>query len=140
MAVGNTRHQARALALQVLYEADIADRDVASVLQRYIDDRSWHQPVRRYVERLVTGVQTHQVAIDAQISDAAPAFPIEQLPAVDRNVLRIAIYELTEETDVPLKAAINEAVEIAKQYGGENSGRFVNGVLGTIASNLASSH
>jgi transcription antitermination protein NusB len=140
MAVGNTRHQARALALQVLYEADIADRDVASVLQRYIDDRSWHQPVRRYVERLVTGVQRHQAGIDAQISDAAPAFPIDQLPAVDRNVLRIAIYELTEESDVPLKAAINEAVEIAKQYGGENSGRFVNGVLGTIASNLASSH
>jgi transcription antitermination protein NusB len=140
MAVGNTRHQARALALQVLYESDIAGHETSEVLQRYVEDRSWHQPVRRYVERLVTGVTSHQESIDAQIADAAPAFPVDQLPAVDRNVLRIAIYELTQESDVPLKAAINEAVEIAKQYGGENSGRFVNGVLGTIASNLASSH
>lgn len=140
MAVGNTRHQARTLALQVLYESDVAEHDLSEVLQRYLEDRSEPQPVRRYVERLVTGITENREAIDQQIADAAPAFPVAQLPAVDRNILRIAIYELTSETDVPLKAAINEAVEIAKQYGGENSGKFVNGVLGTIANGLASSH
>lgn len=140
MAVGNIRHEARTLALQILYEADIAGHSSQDVLQRYREDTSWHQPVRRYAERLVTGVVRHQESIDAEIASAAPAFPVDQLPAVDRNVLRVAIYELTQEPDVPLKAAINEAVEIAKQFGGDNSGRFVNGVLGTIASNLASSH
>jgi N utilization substance protein B len=67
---------------------------------------------------------------------AAPAFPIAQLPAVDRTVLRLAIYELLEERDVPPKAAINEAVELAKRFGGDNSGRFVNGVLGTVVDRI----
>lgn len=140
MAVGNTRHQARTLALQVLYESDVAEHELSEVLQRYLEDRSEPQPVRRYIERLVTGIMENRESIDQQIADAAPAFPVAQLPAVDRNILRIAIYELTREQDVPLKAAINEAVEIAKQFGGENSGKFVNGVLGTIANGLASSH
>jgi transcription antitermination protein NusB len=140
MVVGNTRHQARTLALQALYEADVAGHPIEEVLKRYMEDRSEPQPVRRYVERLLTGINANQKSIDQQISEAAPAFPIDQLPAVDRNILRIAIYELTSEADVPLKAAINEAVEIAKQFGGENSGKFVNGVLGTIANGLASSH
>jgi transcription antitermination protein NusB len=140
MSVGNTRHQARTLALQVLYESDVAGHEVDEVLKRYLEDHSEPQRVRRYVERLITGIQSSQAIIDQQIADAAPAFPVEQLPAVDRNILRIAIYELTSESDVPMKAAINEAVEIAKQFGGENSGKFVNGVLGTIANGLASSH
>ncbi len=140
MTVGNTRHQARTLALQVLYESDVASHEVRDVLTRYMEDHSEPQRVRRYVERLITGIQNNLEDIDGRIADAAPAFPVEQLPAVDRNILRIAIYELTNEQDVPKKAAINEAVEIAKQFGGENSGKFVNGVLGTIANGLASSH
>jgi transcription antitermination protein NusB len=140
MTVGNTRHQARTLALQVLYEADVAGHEVDDVLKRYLDDHSEPQRVRRYIERLITGIQANQQDIDQSIGDSAPAFPVDQLPAVDRNILRIAIYELTNESDVPMKAAINEAVEIAKQFGGENSGKFVNGVLGTIANGLASSH
>jgi transcription antitermination protein NusB len=140
MAVGNTRHQARTLALQILYESDIASHQLQDVLKRYLNDRSEPQPVRRYVERLITGIDQQKTEIDGQIGDAAPQFPVAQLPAVDRNILRIAIYELTNEPDVPLKAAINEAVEISKQFGGENSSKFVNGVLGTIASKLASSH
>lgn len=140
MTVGNTRHQARTLALQVLYESDVASHQVNDVLTRYMDDHSESQRVRRYVERLITGIQANLPEIDRQIGEAAPAFPVDQLPAVDRNILRIAIYELTSEDDVPMKAAINEAVEIAKQFGGENSGKFVNGVLGTIANGLSSSH
>jgi N utilization substance protein B len=77
-----------------------------------------------------------QDVIDPHIAAAAPAFPVDQLPAIDRNVLRLAIYELLRETDVPVKAAINEAVELAKRFGGDSSGRFVNGVLGTVAERI----
>lgn len=136
--LSRTRRQARILALQVLYEIDVARHDPEDVLARYLENVSIAQPVRRYLERLVRGVLAHRDDIDQRIAAAAPAFPVTQLPPVDRNILRIAIYELLHEADVPLKAAINEAVELAKQYGGENSSRFVNGVLGTIATNLAS--
>ncbi|HEU5424808.1 MAG TPA: transcription antitermination factor NusB [Nitrolancea sp.] len=136
MSVALTRHQARTLALQVLFEVDAAGHQASDVLARYMADLALPQPVRRYVERLVTGVMQHLDDIDRQIGEAAPAFPVGQLPAVDRNILRIAIYELQQEPDVPVKAAINEAVELAKRFGGENSSRFVNGVLGTIASRL----
>ncbi len=139
MAVASTRHQARIIALQVLYEADIAGHTAQEVLTRYSEDLSFPQPVRRYVERLVTGYVENHEGIDREIGLAAPAFPVDQLPAVDRNILRIAIYELTTESDVPLKAAINEAVELAKRFGGENSSRFVNGVLGTIAEGMKAS-
>ena len=139
MAVANTRHQARTIALQVLYESDIAGHSPSEVLTRYLEDVSVAQPVRRYVERLVTGFVGERERIDREIGGAATAFPVNQLPAVDRNILRIAIYELMTETDVPLKAAINEAVELAKRFGGDNSSRFVNGVLGTIAEGMTAS-
>jgi N utilization substance protein B len=77
-------------------------------------------------------VLAHQEAIDGRIAEAAPAFPVDQLPLVDRNVLRVATYELMWESAVPPKAAINEAVEIAKRFGGPNSSKFVNGALRTI--------
>lgn len=130
---GIENHQARNLALQVLFEIDLTEHQLPDVVRRYTEDLSLPQPVRRYLDRLVTGVARDRTAIDAEIHAAATAFPVAQLPAVDRNILRLAIYELRNEPDVPLKAAINEAIELAKQYGGENSGRFVNGVLGTVA-------
>jgi N utilization substance protein B len=139
MAVANTRHQARTIALQVLYESDIGSHSPEEVLTRYLDDVTVAQPVRRYVERLVTGFAGQRERIDEEIGLAATAFPVDQLPAVDRNILRIAIYELMSEADVPLKAAINEAVELAKRFGGDNSSRFVNGVLGTIAEGMIAS-
>jgi N utilization substance protein B len=117
---------------------DVAQHPADEVLSRYTEDLSLPQPVRRYIERLITGVESDKQQIDAQIAAAAPAFPVSQLPVVDRNILRIAIYELLHERDVPLKAAINEAVELAKRFGGEKSRAFVNGVLGTIAGNMAS--
>ncbi len=139
MTISRTRRQARILALQILYEVDVAGHPLEDVLARYRETTHLPQPARRYAERLVTGVWADRERIDRMIAEAAPAFPVEQLPPVDRNILRIAIYELLHEPDVPLKAAINEAVEIAKQYGGESSSRFVNGVLGTIAAGLTSS-
>jgi N utilization substance protein B len=129
----NDNRQARTLALQILFETDLTDHALPDVLRRHTEDLSLPQPVRRYLDRLMTGVSEHREEIDAVIADAAPAFPVPQLPAVDRNILRIAIYELHHEQDVPLKAAINEAVELAKQFGGDNSSKFVNGVLGTVA-------
>jgi N utilization substance protein B len=135
---GGRRHQARILALQVLYEVDVTDHPLADVLSRTIDDPDEvvTTSVRSHVNRLVRGAIDHQVEIDKYIADAASAFPVNQLPAVDRNVLRLAIYELLSEPDVPQKAAINEAVELAKRFGGMNSSRFVNGVLGTVTDRL----
>ena len=93
----------------------------------------------RHAERLARGVNQHLATIDPYIAEAAPAFPIPQLPSIDRAVLRIALYELLCEPDVPFKAAINEAVDIAKQYGGPNSGKFTNGVLRTISERITAS-
>lgn len=126
-------HQARTLALQILFEVDLAGHEIDGVLRRYSEDMALPEPVRHYTERLVNGVKQRLVEIDDRIGAAAPSFPVGQLPAVDRNILRVAIYELANEPGIPFKAVINEAVELAKLFGGENSSRFVNGVLGTIA-------
>ena len=147
VAPGGPRHLARITAMQVLYEIDVADHSASEVLTRTFDDPDLTDEdegpagdaladIRERVERLVRGVMENHREIDPYIAEAAPAFPIAQLPAVDRNVLRLAIYELLRETEVPPKAAINEAVELAKRFGGENSSRFVNGVLGTIAAKI----
>ncbi|MGH2534249.1 MAG: transcription antitermination factor NusB [Thermomicrobiales bacterium] len=132
------RHQARILALQVIYEVDVTDHGLDEVIARTLHDPEETTPpeVQTYAERLARGVAEHGEQIDVYIADAAPAFPVPQLASVDRNVLRLAIYELLHQRDVPIKAAINEAVELAKRYGGLNSSRFVNGVLGTVLTSV----
>ena len=130
------RHEARALALQILYESDLTDHDWESVMDRSESEDLLTPELADYARRLVTGVMANRISIDATIRKSAPAFPIKQLSAIDRNLLRLAIYELTWEPDVPTKVVINEAVELAKQYGGENSSRFVNGVTGTVAAEV----
>jgi transcription antitermination protein NusB len=127
------RTQARTMALQILFEVDLTGHAIDGVLRRYSEDMELPEPVRDYTERLVNGVKERLVEIDDRIGAAAPSFPVAQLPAVDRNILRVAIYELSSDSAIPFKAVINEAVELAKLFGGENSSRFVNGVLGTIA-------
>ena len=133
-----TRHKARTTALKVLFESDLTPHTLDDVLERYMELTGQPEPVQEYLRDIVEGVRDNLETIDAEIARAAPQFPVSQLPAIDRNVLRIAVYELLYHPDVPLKAAINEAVEIAKRFGGDSSGRFVNGVLGNIADNLAS--
>lgn len=133
-ATSRNRREARTLAMKILFEADLTPHDALDVLFRELGDESVAEEQRRYCETLVRGVVEHLDEIDRHIADAAPAFPVDQLAAIDRNVLRIAVYEIMMNPKVPTKAAINEAVELAKQFGGENSGRFVNGVLGNIAS------
>ena len=126
------RHQARVLALQILYEVDLAGHPVEEVLPRTLETEEAPPELGAHVTRLVEGATAAKEELDAMLAAAAPALPIAQLPLVDRNVLRIAIYELTREPGVPGKVAINEAVEIAKRFGGPNSSKFVNGVLRTI--------
>ncbi len=91
---------------------------------------------RDYAERLVDGVLVHRDELDAVIATTAPAWPIAQLPRVDLNILRLALCELLYSMEVPVGAVINEAVELAKRYGSDNSGKFINGTLGTVASRI----
>ena len=135
----NARRQARTLALQIYFETDQTDHDLHEVLDRTIEIENPSAETAAYVRTLVDGIAKQQRAIDREIELAAPAFPIGQLSPVDRNALRIAIYELRYATDVPVKVAINEAVELAKRFGGDSSGRFVNGVLGTVVDRLPGS-
>jgi transcription antitermination protein NusB len=126
------RRQARMIALQVLYEYDTANHGPKEVLQRHVEERHLHAKVSAYAEELVLGVCDHLADIDAHIQSAAREWPLQQMARIDKNILRLAIYEILFNNTVPAKAAINEAVELAKIFGSETSSRFINGVLGTI--------
>ena len=128
-----TRRQARVLALKALFEADVARHPVIDVLERHVAEDEIPSEVADYARHLVTGVWARLAEIDRLIAKAAPAWPLEQMSAIDKSILRIAIFEAVfDNRVVPTKVAINEAVELAKEYGGQNSPKFVNGVLGTI--------
>jgi N utilization substance protein B len=127
-----SRHEARVLALQALYEADIARRSADSVLQRHLAELNKPDSLCRYATELVNGVTQEREALDQLIGALAPEFPPEHLSPIDRNILRIALYEMRH-GQVPLKVAINEAVNLAKAFGSDTSFRFVNGVLGAAA-------
>lgn len=138
-AATSTRHQSRILALQTLYELDITGHPLEELNARVRENEDVLPIVRDYAGTLVGGVSRHAEKIDGFIGGAAPAFPLSQLAVIDRNVLRIAVYELmNQRKTVPVRVAINEAIEIAKDFGGENSSRFVHGVLGTISKRLGS--
>ncbi len=132
MVISGRRHEARITVLQALYEIDAAEHGADEVLERYLGNAQMPPGTRRFIERLVRGVLAERERLDAIIAKNAPAWPVAQLPAIDRTILRMALWELLIERDVPVKAVINEAVELAKRFGGDNSGRFVNGVLGTV--------
>jgi N utilization substance protein B len=127
------RHQGRMLALQVLYEVDLTGHDPEEAMARaFAEHEVENDGVIVHVQSLVRGVLTQLDDLDPLIAAAAPARSLHEQAAIERNVLRLAAYELRHEPDVPPKVAINEAVELAKQFGGENSGKFVNGVLRTL--------
>jgi transcription antitermination protein NusB len=128
------RRQARMVALQTLYEYDTAQHTPEEVLQRHAEERHLQPKVVEYARELVTGVYDHLAEIDAHIQSAAQEWPLQQMARIDKNILRLAIYEILFNNTVPAKAAINEAVELAKLFGSNTSSRFVNGVLGTIFS------
>ena len=126
------RRQARVIALQTLYEYDTVQHSPEEVLQRHIEDRHLQPKIVEYARELVLGVRDHLAEIDAHIQSAAQEWPLQQMARIDKNILRLAIYEILFNNTVPAKAAINEAVELAKIFGSNTSSRFINGVLGTI--------
>jgi len=132
----SSRHLSRSIAMQSLYEWDFSGKkiDLEKTVEKNIKEFGPGLEDAGFVWQLVTGVIQHLQTIDEVIKKAAPQWPIEQISIVDRNILRIGIYELlySDKSAVPQKVAINEAIELAKSFGGENSGKFVNGVLGTV--------
>jgi transcription antitermination protein NusB len=128
------RRKARSVALQVLYEIDSAEHRPDNVLNtRLEDDPIGEENAEEFLRDMVFGVLKHRDKLDALIHDHAPEWPVDQMAIVDRNILRMAIYELAVRRDIPLKVAINEAVELAKLFGSDSTPRFINGVLGTLA-------
>ncbi len=126
------RRQARSVALQALYEIDSVGHDQDQVVERRAVDEALPQEGGEFALELVKGVEAHRVQLDAIIAKYAPEWPVDQLAVVDRNILRMALYELYHAKDVPIKVAINEAVELAKLFGSDTAPRFVNGVLGAF--------
>ena len=122
--------------MQSLYEWDFSDKkgDLAKIVEKNVREFGPGLEDQTFVWQLINGVVEHLPEIDKIIEKAAPEWPIEQITIVDRNVLRIGLYELLygNKEEVPPKVAINEAIELAKSFGGESSGKFINGVLGTV--------
>lgn len=133
-----SRHLARSIAMQSLFEWDFYGKNPEVLARSVVRNREEFGPGLEeeypFIDRLVKGTVEHVSVIDEIITKAAPEWPIEQITAIDRSVLRLGLYELLfgNHDEVPPKVAINEAIELAKSFGGESSGRFVNGVLGTV--------
>lgn len=137
----SNRHLARTIAMQTLFEWDFrgADNDrLTAILEHNFNEFGDGLSEKDFTIALINGVIGHLPQIDKIISEYAPDWPIDQITIVDRNVLRVGIYELVFAKEVPPKVAINEAIEMAKGYGGPSSGKFVNGVLGAIYKNIIS--
>ena len=127
------RRKARILALKVLYEVDATGHDADEALSHLLCERDIAEENKEFVIDLVKGVSQNRERIDQNIKRFAPAWPIKQLPVVDRNIMRLAIFEILLDNKVPVKVVINEAVELAKTFGSETSHKFINGVLGSVS-------
>jgi N utilization substance protein B len=132
-----TRHKARTIALQALYEVDSAARRPGIVAERLLSETNLSEENNKFVREVVEGTTRNKDEIDRYIHKFAPAWPVDQIAIVDRNILRLAIFEILFDNKVPVKVAVNEAVELAKTFGSDSSSKFVNGVLGSV-STLAS--
>lgn len=126
------RRLARQVALQALYEIDAVEHPVAGVLEeRFADEPDMGDHAQEYSRRLVVEIWQHRELLDRYIQEDAPEWPLDQIAIIDRNLLRMALYEIVA-LGVPVKVAINEAVELAKCFGADSSPRFINGVLGAL--------
>jgi len=130
--MAGTRRKARIAALQVLYELDCTRHKVEETSAHLRAGETLAQEALAFSEELVKGVLQHKSELDALIRRFAPAFPVEQMSVIDRNILRLAIFEILFSDKAPLKAAINEAIELAKDFGSDSSPRLINGILGSI--------
>jgi N utilization substance protein B len=131
--MSGARRRARAIILQALYEIDSASHNAQEVVSHLLSDKELSEDNNVFVRETVSGVIRNKQQLDEHIKRFAPAWPISQLSSVDRNILRLAIFELLFDNKVPVSIAINEAVELAKKFGSDNSARFVNGVLSSVS-------
>ena len=133
-AMTSVRRKARIAALQALYEFDCAGHDPVSSVMRLAQEKQLPEEAVAFARDMTAGIIEHQAELDMSIRKFAPSFPIEQLALIDKNILRLAIFEILISENIPNKVAINEAVELAKAFGSRNSPKFVNGVLGSVNS------
>jgi N utilization substance protein B len=127
-----SRTRARSLALQVLYEIDLAQHSPTEVFRLRLEDMPLAEELAEFARQIIFGVLPLTHELDQVIAKYAPEWPLDQIAAIDRNILRIACWEFAVQGETPVKVAINEAVELAKTYGSDSASRFVNGVLGTL--------
>ena len=127
------RTRARSVALQALYEIDMTAHPPVQVFEERLEDEPYNEELAEFLRQIIFGVFPLRKQLDAVIARYAPDWPLEQIAAIDRNILRIATWEFTVGRETPVKVAINEAVELAKAYGSDSAPRFVNGVLGSLA-------
>jgi transcription antitermination protein NusB len=132
--VKSTRRKARIAALQALYEIDASSHSADIVTERLIKETQLLDENAEFARMLVKDVLTNLKKIDDLIKKYAPAWPIDQISLVDRNILRLAIFEIFIDNKTPVKVAIDEAVELAKEFGSDHSSKFINGVLGSVSS------
>jgi N utilization substance protein B len=127
------RRKARSVALQVLYELDCTEHLIDDVFMHRISETPLEPEGVGFARRLVEGVRARANQLDLLIQKHAPEWPMDQMALIDRNILRMAIWEFAIDRTTPIKVAINEAIELAKLYGSDSAARFVNGVLGSLA-------
>lgn len=127
------RTRARGIALQALYEIDLVGHPTGTVIENLLDEAEMEGRLEDFTRQIVQGVEPLIPQLDSFISEHAPEWPLDQVAVVDRNILRIALWEIAVDDQTPIKVAINEAVELAKIYGSDSAPRFVNGVLGSLA-------
>ena len=131
------RTRARSLALQVLYEVDIANHPPGEIFKLRLEESPLAEDLAEFARQIIFGILPLTNTLDHLIARYAPEWPLDQIAAIDRNILRMALWEFAVSGETPLKVAINEAVELAKLYGSDSAPRFVNGVLGALAEHQA---
>jgi len=127
------RTKARSIALQALYEIDLTEHEIGTVLVNLLQYSTLGDRLELFVHEIVSEVAPIRNLLDKYIAEHAPEWPIDQISTIDRNLIRIALWEFAIKCETPIKVAINESIELAKKYGSDSSPRFVNGVLGSLA-------
>ncbi|MBN2678549.1 MAG: transcription antitermination factor NusB [Anaerolineaceae bacterium] len=131
------RTKARSIALQALFEIDLTGHLPGSVLEQRLEENPLNErELIGFASEITQGVINHRASLDNLIAEYAPDWPLDQVASIDRNILRMALWEMAIQTDTPVKVVINEAVELSKAFGSESTPRFVNGVLGSLADQL----
>jgi N utilization substance protein B len=134
------RRKSRIIALQALYEIDCTSHRFEDIQPYLFKEKELESQIIEFAQNIITGVTSNIQHINDLIKKFAPLFPIDQIAIIDRNILRIAIFEILFDNNVPIKVAVNEAIELAKIFGGDSSPKFINGVLGSIITNAENSN